>query len=600
MITLKKLKWSNCFSYGPDNELQLDDNTVTQIIGTNGMGKSSIPLIIEEALYNKNSKGIKKADIPNRYINDGYDIELEFEKSGKEYLIRINRKNNIKVALLEDGEDISSHTATNTYKSIQEIVGVDFKTFSQLVYQNTNASLQFLTATDTNRKKFLIDLLRLEEYVQLFEVFKEASRESSNKMIEVSSEITTIEKWLSNNKLEATNILPLLNLEIDTEEDEKTFRSLSIELKNISEKNKKILKNNQYREMLNGIDINEIQSSLETLPPIESYDKYQSIIGQVEGAKRASDNMMQKLEQLGDKCPTCEQDIDAEFKNELIKAERKTLDFLASKKEDNEDIIRQIKRNNAARTNLSNAQKEWEDLFRSIDNTLPTNLLNAEELQEKLDEVSAKLKTAKAELANIASQNEAITKRNTRIEIIQAQTDGFIEKLAAAQEVLDQQKDLDSNLEILKKAFSTNGLLAYKIENLVKELEELANSYLAELSDGRFTLEFIVSNDKLNVQITDNENIVDILALSSGELARVNTATLIAIRKLMSSISKSRINILFLDEVINVLDESGREKMVEVLLQEDLNTYVVSHGWTHPLLEKIEVVKEGNVSKLEW
>ena len=55
----------------------------------------------------------------------------------------------------------------------------------------------------------------------------------------------------------------------------------------------------------------------------------------------------------------------------------------------------------------------------------------------------------------------------------------------------------------------------------------------------------------------------------------------------MSSISKSRINILFLDEVINVLDESGREKLVEVLLNEDnLNTYVVSHGWTHPLLDK--------------
>jgi hypothetical protein len=79
-------------------------------------------------------------------------------------------------------------------------------------------------------------------------------------MIEVSSEITTIEKWLSNNKLEATNILPLLNLEIDTEEDEKTFRSLSVELKNISEKNKKILKNNHYKEMLGGIDINKIQS----------------------------------------------------------------------------------------------------------------------------------------------------------------------------------------------------------------------------------------------------------------------------------------------------------------------------------------------------
>ncbi len=71
MITLQKLKWSNCFSYGADNELDLSSNTVTQVLGTNGMGKSSIPLIIEEALYNKNSKGIKKADIPNVKGNRG-------------------------------------------------------------------------------------------------------------------------------------------------------------------------------------------------------------------------------------------------------------------------------------------------------------------------------------------------------------------------------------------------------------------------------------------------------------------------------------------------------------------------------------------------
>ena len=152
----------------------------------------------------------------------------------------------------------------------------------------------------------------------------------------------------------------------------------------------------------------------------------------------------------------------------------------------------------------------------------------------------------------------------------------------------------------MKRAFSTNGLIAYKLENLVKEFEDLTNEYLAELSDGRFNINFVVENDKLNVSLSDNGNNVDILALSSGELARVNTATLISIRKLMSSISKSRINVLFLDEVINVLDEMGREKLVEVLLSEEgLNTYIVSHGWTHPLLEKVEVVKEDNISRLE-
>jgi len=597
MITLKQLSWDNCFSYGPNNNLRLDTNIVTQIIGTNGMGKSSIPLIIEEALYNKNSKGIKKADIPNRYMNNGYTIWLLFEKDGNEYLIDIKRSGNIKVRLEKNGEDISSHTATNTYKSIQEIIGIDFKTFSQLVYQNTNASLQFLTATDTNRKKFLIDLLHLDDYVNLFEVFKEASRVSSNKLIELGSEINTIEKWLQSNNLEGMELLELLNFEIETDEDEKIFRSLSIELENISEKNKKILTNNQYKALLSKINIDEI-ASIEVSK--ESYDDNNRMIGQMTETIKGSKALINKLESLGDKCPTCGQEIDSGFKEKLINLETKRIDAAEYQKKSNQNIVERIKRNNAEFDRKQKSQKEWEDLFRSIDQDLPKEIINKEELEDSIHEVGLRLNSAKAQLEKIAKENEKRTRNNTRIEIIQAQTDGFLEKLNTAKEVLNEQKELDSNLEILKKAFSTNGLLAYKIENLVKELEELTNTYLAELSDGRFTLEFIVSNDKLNVQITDNENIVDILALSSGELARVNTATLIAIRKLMSSISKSRINILFLDEVINVLDDSGREKMVEVLLQEDLNTYVVSHGWTHPLLEKVEVVKEGNVSRLEW
>ena len=598
MITLKQLSWDNCFSYGPENELNLSDNTVTQIIGTNGMGKSSIPLIIEEVLYNKNSKGIKKADIPNRYLNNGYNIQLSFQKDTNEYKVTVDRKSSIKVKLEKDGEDISSHTATNTYKSIQDILGIDFKTFSQLVYQNTNASLQFLTATDTNRKKFLIDLLHLDDYVNLFEVFKEASRLSSNKLIEVGSEINTIEKWLQTNNLEGMEVLELLNFEIQTDEDEKRFRSLSIELENISEKNKKILRNNQYKEMLAGINLDEINKI--EVDSKESYDEYNNEIGQLDAGMKASTRLLEKLEKLGDVCPTCEQEVDAEFKNSLIEDEKKTLASMKLRRESNVEIVTKIKRNNALFDKKQKTQKEWEDLYRNTDSDLQTNLINKGELEDSIHEVGLKLTNAKKELERIAKENEKRTRNNTKIEIIQAQTDGFIEKLNTAKKVLEEQKELDSNLEILKKAFSTNGLLAYKIENLVKELEALTNTYLAELSDGRFTLEFIVSNDKLNVQITDNENIVDILALSSGELARVNTATLIAIRKLMSSISKSRINILFLDEVINVLDDSGREKMVEVLLQEDLNTYVVSHGWTHPLLEKVEVVKEGNVSKLEW
>ena len=597
MITLKRLQWNNCFSYGSDNELILDDNIVTQIIGTNGTGKSSIPLIIEEALYNKNSKGIKKADIPNRYIGKGYNICLTFTKDEDTYVVSIDRKTSVKVKLEKNGEDISSHTATNTYKTIQDTIGVDFKTFSQLVYQSTNASLQFLTATDTNRKKFLIDLLHLENYVELFDTFKEAARVTSLKINGVQAKLDTIEKWLSDNKLSDTNILPMLDLPISSEDTEKQFRQLSKELENISEKNKKISKNNQLLSLLNQIDLQAAQSC--KIIEKVSYDDLQAYVGEYKQVVAGSQRLLEKLNLLGDTCPTCEQPVDPTFKRSLVAEETQKATEAESEIAKIEKKIRRIKDDNREFERSQKIQNDWTDLYRSVDRSLPTVQLDKNQLEERLAGVRAELLQRKEQLESTAKENERRTRHNTRIQVIQEQTNAFLLELGEFQDVLGKQDALLSNLEILKKSFSTNGLLAYKIENLVKELEELANTYLAELSDGRFTLEFVVSNDKLNVQVEDDGKIVDILALSSGELARVNTATLIAIRKLMSSISKSRLNILFLDEVIAVLDDTGREKLVEVLLNEDLNTYIVSHGWTHPLLDKKEVVKRENISRLE-
>ena len=599
MIILQKLKWDNCFSYGEGNEIELNSSTLTQIIGTNGMGKSSIPLIIEEALYNKNSKGIKKADIPNRYANKGYNIYLSFSKDGYEYEITVTRKSTIKVVLVQDGEDISSHTSTNTYKTVQDILGLDFKTFSQLVYQNTNASLQFLTATDANRKKFLIDLLHLENYVELFEIFKAAHKDASIDSNTASACLHTVSKWLETNKLEDTNILPMLDLQFDTSEDENTARSLMIEIENISENNKKILKNNQYRKMLQDIDIAHLQVAL----PKESqdYDPLVQEYGKEKALAAGSQKTLTKLQGLGQTCPTCEQAISYNIKQSMI-TEVSTKNLIAKERID--ELKRRIESIKAKNDEFNSNQKvirDWENLYQLYDDAMPNTLVDKNKLEGELEVVLSRIQKRKADLSRIATENQRRTKVNTRIQVIQEQTNDFQNEKSILEKEMALSGKVESSLEVLKKAFSTNGLIAYKIETLVKELEELANTYLGELSDGRFTLSFIVNSDKLNVRITDDSNVVDILALSSGELARVNTATLIAIRKLMSSISKSKINVLFLDEVINVLDDVGREKMVEVLLQEaELNTYIVSHGWTHPLLEKIEVVKQANMSKLEW
>ena len=596
MITLKILKWSNCFSYGEDNELDLASTRLTQILGYNGAGKSSIPLILEEVLFNKNSKGIKKADIPNRELQNGYSINLTFSKEIDEYEIDLQRKSSLKVKFLKNGEDIGSHTATNTYKTIQEVIGVDFKTFTQVVYQHPNASLNFLTATDANRKKFLIDLLGLEKYVNLFEVFKEASRGVEQEYAQLEGRISTVEKWLENNKLTDTTPRELVNIPKISEEDEEELSSLMAEIKNISSTNRQISQNNQYKSMLKEINIQEIQS-IEASEHI-SYDELQSQLGAIAGSISSGQKIIKKMENLENVCPTCEQPVTEDFKKKHISEEEEKVKIEQDKHTNIQKKIKEIQENNENFALKSKKQKEWEELYRSVDSTLPTVLVDEEVLKVRITNIRNTIASQKNEIDVLQRENEARSAYNAKIEVISEQTAEFekqLEEVVSRYNVLGMKK---GNLEILKKAFSTNGLIAYKIENLVKELEELTSEYLAELSDGRFTLNFAVNNDKLNVEITDNGNVVDILALSSGELARVNTATLLAIRKLMSSLSSSRINVLFLDEVMTVLDEVGKEKLVEVLLEEELNTYLVNHGWSHPLLEKVEVIKSSSISRL--
>ena len=596
-VVLQSIEWDKCFSFGDNNKVDLSKEAVTQIIAPNGFGKSSIPLIMEEALYNKNSKGAKKADIPNRLLDGSYNIKLVFSIDSQEYTVDIARKSGaIKIKLLNESTDISSHTATNTFKQIEELLGMDFKTFQQLIYQSTNSSLAFLTATDTARKKFLIDLFELEDYTKLFEVFKEAAKSLGTEVTSLDSRIETINKWLSNNSK--------LDLELkDIEElpERPDFSSevgnLNSKLSNIKSHNDSIKKNNTVRKLIDAIDIEELRNVNVTK---ESYDDIQGDIGQLKSAKQSADAVVQKLKGLKDKCPTCLQDIDKEFYDGLLNSNTTNSNEYTARIKELEAEVDRIKKNNRLFDMTQEQIKEWEQLNATLNPSLSSELLSASDIEEELVVIKNTLAKVDAEISKVTAINNEALKHNSKINVYLEQNEKFSEELKEAREQLVFLTDKYKNLEVLKKAFSTNGLIAYKLENLVKDLEVHTNEYLAELSDGRFTIEFSISSDKLNVIVTDEGKEISISAPSSGEMARINISTLLAIRKLMSSISKNTINVLFLDEVISVLDDYGRERLVEVLLQEEgLNTFLVSHSWTHPLVDKLKIKKRDGVSWIE-
>lgn len=599
MIIFKKLCWDYWFSYGKDNEIELNNSILTQLLGINGSGKSSIPLIIEETLYGKNSKGIKKQDIINRSFNNKVLYsKLEFNIDEDEYVVELTRKTTIKLSLYKNGADISSHTSKNTYKTIEDIIGLDFKTFSQLFYQSSKSSLEFLTSTDTQRKTFLISLFNLDKYLNIYEIFKEKYKETSKQVLKLQGACETISSWINNHKdtnLSTKELLP--DLTEDISNDLKEISSLNVSLENIDKTNKTIRANNQYKTLLNQIDYALLSGSYKDPGSMDNLVREKS---KLETQKSHQAHIIKTLNSLDPVCPTCMQEVDLTLKSSMLENATNTvieLQSLINRQEEKIDIHRQVERQYKRH---KETVEEFEKLNTLIDNELPSDLLDATDLRNKISILNKKVSKIKADAEKIKNENAQIHESNTRAKLIEQQLDEYTNKLNLESTELNNLTENLHYLDVLRQSFSTSGLINYKIEFLIKDLEYEINKYLIDLTDGKFQIVFSLKDEKLNIHIEDNSKIVEIDNLSSGELSRVNIATLLAIRKLMSYLSNTKINILFLDEVMGVLDTFGKDKLIEILLEEtELNTFLVSHEFTHPLLDKITIIKEENISRVD-
>lgn len=597
MIIYKEMRWGNVFSYGPNNRINFQDSSLTQLVGKNGHGKSSIPLILEEVQFNTNSKKIAKAKVINRYVKDkSYWIELDFDKDGDNYTISTVRGSTSTVKFLCNGVDISSHTATGTYKLIEETLGYDHKAFSQIVYQSSVSSLEFLTATDTARKKFLIDLLNLEVYSNAADLFKVDASVLSKQVDTLQGKVQTVQDWLTKySSTDLTKKVPKL-VPLRTTAEEEALADIKHKIANADDTNKRIIKNNTYKEVLDKLP------DLPLVPkPASPEAEVNPMIASINAEIKSGDSFAKQCSSPDSSCPTCGTKIDKSKEYSTTTAflakKPKLLERLAELKQKLQDYNTEY----AKYTVYVNNKAEIEKYHALYDPSVPSELVDKTVLAQQASELVVMIKRTNDAIVEAEKFNKDVEAHNSRVQVISEQIVEMEQELNLNQSLLLQRTNELTKLNILVKAFSPTGLLAYKIESMVKDLESVTNEYLGILAQGRFQLSFQISSaDKLNVVITDNGNDIDINALSTGERARVNVATLLAIRKLMQALSNSRTNLLILDETVENLDAEGKEKLIEVLLEEEsLNTFLISHGFSHPLLEKLYIVKENNISRIE-
>ena len=178
----------------------------------------------------------------------------------------------------------------------------------------------------------------------------------------------------------------MLDLEINTSKDEEALRYWMTEKENISEKNKKIRENNEYKTMLDKIDIGAISSSTVSW---QSYDDLQEELGSLQAVATGAQRTLDRLEKISDECPTCKQPIDVSSEKAMIGVERVKRDEAHGKAMKIRPQIHEIKANNAIFEQNEKDRKNWEDLYRSYDKSLPTDILEESEVDSKIAELKS-------------------------------------------------------------------------------------------------------------------------------------------------------------------------------------------------------------------
>ncbi len=381
---------------------------------------------------------------------------------------------------------------------------------------------------------------------------------------------------------------------------------MKLELNNYIEQSKKIDANNIRKNELAAITFD---ISLEKpIDPINDRTRATELNKLITEAQTNLNNKQTSIKKLNtnDKCYACGQHIDNTKSIEIkttLEDEITTLDMnilnYNQELSDLKQVFAEYQTKLMAWTKNQSNIERFQTLSTLIDKTLPNALPDYSSLRNNLNVLTATLTKEEANQKEVIAYNEGIKNRNIKIQTLEEQNRNFkVRQELLSNDIVSLQRRI-YNLTILKKAFSPSGVVAYKLENVVKELENSINRYLSILSDGQFQFEFQLTGEKLNIIIINNGIEKSVESLSGGEFGRVQTSVLLAVRNTLADIGNKRINLLLLDEITGVLDAAGKEKLFEVLSEEnEANIMLIAHDYSHPLIPKIEIDKIDNVSSI--
>ena len=543
MIKFEKVRWKNFLSTGNQfTEIEVARNATTLIIGENGAGKSTVLDALCFALFGKPFRTISKSQLINTVNAMETVVEIEFSIASRKYKVIRGIKPN-KFEIWQNDKMLNQEANSRDYQKLleQQILKLNYRSFTQVVILGSSTFVPFMQLKAKFRREVVEDLLDIKIFSVMNLLLRQRLKDLATELQEVEYNYKLSSEKIS---MQETYIKDIKNnADVIIKDKEKTYDDNAVELgKKVSEK--KTLEENQ-KSLFKSVDDQISTESKDT--------KLKDLRSTLTEKQKEKDRMINFFEKH-DECPVCTQNIDNEFKTQMISTKQ------TEKKEITDGLLKMESELDKTKSRLDEIKKVTDVIQ---DNSIKIAQLNTsiQELEKYQERLSSEIK----ELENSTINNSDEEKLKT-----------LQEEFNQIEQNKKELKEEKVYKEASRAMLQDTGIKTKIIKQYLPIMNQLINKYLASME---FYVNFTLNEsfeETIKSRFRDTFNYE---SFSEGEKMRIDLALLFTWRAIAKMKNSTNTNLLILDEIFDSsLDSAGTDEFLKILnTLEGENVFVISH-----------------------